>query len=112
MSDAEKAAQIGNAVTEYQNAKTDLAHHEKKIETIFRNYMEVGACMDRSRGTIDPPRVKDGKLDLGWRGSKIDPSLLLNASELTKVVQERDEAQERFDRARRGLNDLGITGLS
>jgi len=109
MSGDEKAAQIGNAVSEYQTAKIELAHIEKKIETIFETYRTVGACMDKSRGTVEPPKIKEGKLDLGWRS--FDPGNLLNSADLIAVIKERDTAQARLDDARREMRDLGITGV-
>jgi hypothetical protein len=112
MSGEEKAAQIGIAVTEYQTAKVELAHLEKILETIFKTYLDLGSCMDRSRGSVERPRIKDGKLSFGWRAHDFDPTNLLNAEDLMKVLREQETAQARFDAAKKTLTDLGITGLS
>jgi hypothetical protein len=111
MSGEEKAAQIGNAVSEYQTAKVELAHIEKRIETVFSTYLKAGASMDRSRGTPSPPRFKDEQLIIGWYGGDVHLNNLLNAEELAKIVRERDEAQARFIRAKKSMEALGITSV-
>ena len=88
MSEEEKAAQIGNAAIEYQTAKVELAHIERKILTIFAAYSTVGACMDKEEGTVDLPQVRNGKLDFGksWRAGSFDQANLLNAADLLSLA--------------------------
>jgi hypothetical protein len=112
MSEDEKNAQIGAAVSEYQAAKIALAHIEKKIEKVFWAYREVGRTMDKSHGTISEPKLENGTLKFGLYGSNLDASDILNATDLAAVVAERDQARMRLRIAAESMTSLGINGVS
>lgn len=113
MSGEEKAAQIGNAAIEYQAAKVELAHIEKKLLTIFSAYSTAGECLNKGKGTVELPRVRNGKLDFGqsWRAGNFDQANLLNAADLILILKEHDESSDRLARAKREMVDLGIAGI-
>ena len=112
MSGEEKKAQIGEAVTAYQAAKTECAHIDQKIDRVYSTYRTVGETMNKTRGSIEETLIKDGKLAFGYVSDRIDASFLLNASELTALILERDEARKRKDEAYLVMRDLGITNLA
>src|ERR1035441_3491777 len=107
MSEDEKNAQIGAAVSEYQAAKVDLAHVEKKISNVFTAYRQAAATMDSSHGTIAEPRLENGKVVFGWN-KEIVASDILNVRELAPLLEERDKARARLAKAQKGLADLGL----
>jgi hypothetical protein len=111
MSDLEKAQQIGEAVSEYQAAKVEAAHVEKKVEKVFHTYRQVGETMDTRRGTTYEPTIVNGKIQFGY-SSFLNASDLLNGDDLMKVLEERDQARKRLSEATKAMHSLGITGLS
>jgi hypothetical protein len=113
MSEEEKALQIGQAVQTYHRAKVECASIEEKIERVFSSYLEAGASMDKSRGTISEPRIINGKLQLGWYSrERFSMDHLLNEEQLTALILERDAAREKLNEAKVAMNELGITSLS
>ena len=112
MSNDEKNAQIGEAVSEYQAAKVDLAHIEEKIHRIFKAYREIGATMDKNRGTTFEPTLENGQIKFGYHPGQVNPADILNVNDLAMVIAERDKARQRLASVRDTLNRLGITGIS
>lgn len=112
MGEEEKAAQIGAAVTEYQAAKVECAHVDKKIESVSATYREAGAAMDKNRGSGSEPTITDTGIRFGYGNDRMDIRNLLNGSELFDLLQERDKARARVDKAKKAMNDLGITAVS
>ena len=78
MSEDEKNAQIGAAVTEYQAAKVEVAHIEAKVEKVFEAYRDAGRTMDRHQGAINEPTLVEGKVKFGWYSTKVTASDILN----------------------------------
>src|SRR5690242_3563697 len=112
MSGDEKNAQIGAAVSEYQAAKVEVAHIEQKIARIFATYLSAGKSMDKQHGSIQEPKLYDGKLVMGWWGhEKLSTDDLLNAEALAGVIAERDKARQRLKAAKDKMENLGITGI-
>jgi hypothetical protein len=109
MSDEERAAQIGNAASECQAAKIELAHIQRKLTAVFTAYSSLGACLN----THDLPSVRNGKLELGesWRNHNFNPDNLLSKADLILVLEEHKKANIRLDKARQEMADLGITSL-
>jgi hypothetical protein len=70
----EKASQVGNAAAEFQEARTELAHIDTKLEAVFSTYRDVLSTMDRTRGSIQLPQVVDGKLSLDYVSQRADLS--------------------------------------
>lgn len=113
MGSDEKAAQVGEAVTEYQAAKVACAHIDLKIRKVFDLYLSAGNSMDwKSDKTFEPTITGDGKLKLGLFVHPGPYPELLNESELTVLVIERDAARSRLDQARKTMESLGITSVS
>jgi hypothetical protein len=75
-------------------------------------YREVGKTMDKqSHSPIEPPKIADGKLKLGWFYGKEKLNLssdLLNEKDLISLVQERDAAQQRLEKAAASMSRLGL----
>jgi hypothetical protein len=115
MTTEDKNAQIGAAVLEYQTAKAELGHLDQRIDHVFTVYREVGKTMDRhSHSPVEYPTIADGKLKLGWfySNTKMDLSTdLLNEKELISLVQERDEAHARLERAKAAMDRLGVSNI-
>ena len=113
MSDEEKKIQIADAVSEYQSAKVDTAHIERKLLSIFRAYRILGEHMNEDNGTVSIPIVRDGKLDIGnsWKEHKFSQSDLLNAADLIQVLNEHRQSCSRLERARGEMADLGINNV-
>ena len=112
MGEDEKNAQIGAAVSEYQQAKIEVAHIEQKIERIFAAYREAGRTMDKHHGSISEPQLVDGGVKFGWYAPNLSANDILNASDLAVVIGERDQARKRLKDATQKMNSLGITGVS
>lgn len=111
MSEDEKNAQIGVAVSEYQRAKVEVAHVERRIESVFQAYRAAGATMDSQRGTVHEPTLdNNGAIQFGY--AKVTASDILNAQDLAALIQERDRARSRLAKARDAMNSLGVTGLN
>lgn len=113
MSDDEKKAQIADSVSEYQEAKVNTAHVERKLLSIFRAYRILGERVNEEKGTVSLPLVRDGKVDIGnsWKEQKFSQSDLLNAADLVQVLNEHRQCCSRLERARRGMADLGINSI-
>ena len=110
MSGEEKAAQVGEAVQNYQAAKVEHAHIQTKIKKVFTAYIEAGRSMDERQGTTMEPKLVNGKLQLGY--GRENPADLMNEKELTALIEERDKARSALNQARETMNALGITGVS
>ena len=53
----EKNQQIGVAVNEYQAAKVECGHIDRKIATVFAAYLDAGSSMDKQRGSVREPQL-------------------------------------------------------
>lgn len=118
MSEDEKNAQIGVAVSEYQAAKAEVGQVEKKVENVFLAYRAAGALVDPHHG-ITPhggPTIEEGKEEkpprVRFGYESVDASLLLNEGDLIVLIRERDAARSRLAKAKQTMNTLGITGVS
>ncbi len=112
MNGDEKNAQIGEAVSEYQTAKIEVAHIEQKIDKVFLAYREAGNTMDRQHRTPQEPILVDGKIKFGWYTANVTAADILNEADLATLIVERDKARQRLKMAKDIMNKLGITGVS
>lgn len=112
MSGEEKIAQIGEAVTEYRDAKIACSHIELKSKKVFALYLSAGNSMDEQSGRcFEPTIAPEGKLKLGLFVHPGPYPELLNEAELTALVAERDEAQKRLKDKQAILESLGMSGI-
>ena len=111
MSDDEKNAQIGAAVSEFQKAKVHLGHIEKRITDVFRAYREVGATMDSDQSTPSEPQLENGRVKFGGYAASVNPTDILNEKDLASLLAERDRARARLKEAGRVMQSLGVTDL-
>ena len=110
MSNEEKLQQIGAATIAYQAAKVELAHIDQKIDRVFSTYREAGQTMDR-RGSAHEPKLVNGKLQLGWYNPNASAADLLNETDLTTLVTERDKARKCMEDAKKAMTDLGLINV-
>ena len=110
MSGDEKAKQIGNAVSECQTAKVELAHICQKLERVQAAYRDAGEKPNKSDPDLFRMRLISGKIRFG-EGSVGSPSDLMNESEFTGLLLEYDTARKRVKGAVETLHSLGITDL-
>jgi predicted ATP-grasp superfamily ATP-dependent carboligase len=113
MSGDEKEQQIGRTVTEYQRAKVDLAHLEKKLKTVAEIYQEVSKAVLHPISGSGDYEVEDGKFKLRYAlHENLNPAdFILGHDALVALVGERDEAKKKADDLHAQLKSLGITSL-
>jgi hypothetical protein len=111
MSNDEKLQQIGTAVVSYNEAKVECAQIDQKIRKVFATYRILADSMDKTKGTVTEPIVKDGKLDLSYRSERFESAYLLDENGLVGLLTERDEARQRLAEAKKAKDDLGLTNV-
>lgn len=112
MTTDEKAQQIGLAVSEYQAAKTDLAHLEQKVSQVGEVYKQVGESLANRSGMSDY-KIEGGSFQVlyGRTGKGPLTDLLLDEAHLVALIKERDEARTTVRKLREKLKSLGITSV-
>ena len=111
MGDDEKVLQVGLAVSEYQAAKVNCAHIDKKIDRVFRAYRAAGETMDVHSRRAEPKLI-DGKVKFDWCSYDVSTSDILNESDLAVLLAERDAARKRLEEAKNSMHSLGMTSVS
>lgn len=109
MSETEKAMDKLAVIEEYQNAKAQLTHIERRLKRFYVACREIGASADREGCNPSEPYLHCGKLEVGFTRDRFSPADLLNESELLALLLERQTARERCAAARKTKEDLGIT---
>jgi hypothetical protein len=109
MSGEEKAAQVGTAVEEYQAAKVDLAHIERRAKEISEAFKRYAEAL-KEQGAMFRLRVENGRIKHPY-GGEPKANLLMNESELIVFLAEWDAAIERKEHAAREMKALGITSV-
>jgi hypothetical protein len=111
MSGEEKAAQIGAAVTEYQDAKVNAAHIDKKISMVADAFYVAAEALRNNRTMVDAPIIEADMLRFPYSKNPNCAQLLLNEAGLIKLLREREGAQQRLKKAHEEMTSLGITNL-
>jgi hypothetical protein len=111
MSVDEQTYRIGEAAVEYQAAKVECARIELRIERVFQAYQYAGDTMDARRGSIQEPKLVEGKIVIGPAAFKFRTADLLSDKALSLLLAERDKARHRLSTARETLNHLGIVNI-
>ena len=105
-----KAAQIGAAVQEYQNAKIDLAHIKQIISRVADAMKECGESLVQDF-QLEKPLGKDESVNLPDGKYRSGLSLLVNRSGYLKLLREGNDALSRLKKASDEMKALGITNL-
>lgn len=109
MSGDEKAQQVGQVVTQFQQAKVDLAHLEQKLRKIGNTCSAVGRALSGESSSVDEYSVEILRYSSHLN---INPSVeLLTEESLLAVISERDKLKKLVSELLAQMRALGITNL-
>ena len=112
MSGEEKAAQIGLAVTEYQTAKVELAHVQKKVSTVADAYSIAADSMKNGgKSPMDRPHIEMNTVKFPYSRNPNCAPTLLNEAGVIALIRELESAEQRLKKADEEMKALGITNM-
>jgi len=110
MGEDEKLAQIGRAVQEYQDAKINLAHLDKKNGEIADVYILIGTLLGQ-QSSFNTAYLRDRQLRRMDGANIPQIGYLMNTQDLIGFLSEREQARIRLKSAGEAMRALGITNL-
>jgi hypothetical protein len=110
MSDDEKDAQIGRAVQEYQEAKINLAHLNRKRGLVIETYELFGALLAKP-SAFNVQYLRDRQLRHADGSNISHVAHLMNASDLIALLTEIEEAAKRLKSASDAMKGLGLANI-
>jgi hypothetical protein len=110
MSGEEKAAQVGEAVLEYQSAKVAVAQLERKIATLADAYTNCANSLKR-RMPADEIKREGERLKFLHTDPAENGSRLLNDVGLLALLEDQEKAENRRQVASEAMRALGITSV-